>query len=407
MPSQFVNWGRFTQLDGQMLLPIVLVLYLALIETRTSRYRLLLLTMLSFAGLFFVHYRIFIFAIFLAAILWGWAMWRPAFGQSRWRLLRESSLLAGGWVILLLPWLWRLAMGFGGTTAVVYASGFDKSLYGNYFGFATHELLDFGMYGYLWALAGLGAIWGLWKRNAMAIAVLLWAISIFAAANLNLINFTPLYSNLIVIIAIYLPLAVLCGYLIGEMVKWIGSRVDFTNRIKNGRYPFVTAGLLVALLGIGVGSVQRDLRLVAPENIFLRTEDVAAIDWIQQEIPQDALFYVATSFWMPIVAHGLDAGYFLPLVAGRQTIIPLQNYSSDGTLEYRNFINQRLLDLGAATDAQTLWQTMRAYDITHIYIGKRPTDLSPQLFWDDPAHFELLYDKDGVWIFAVRTTEEL
>jgi hypothetical protein len=159
-------------------------------------------------------------------------------------------------------------------------------------------------------------------------------------------------------------------------------------------------------VGIGVGAVQRDLQIVEPANIFVRTEDLAAIEWVQQEVPPDALFYIATSFWTPLVAHGLEAGYYLPLLAARQTIMPLQNYASDGTTEYRGFINQRLQDLAAATDAHALWQTMRAYDITHIYIGKRPTGLDPQTFLADPADFELLYDKDGVWIFGVRTAEQ-
>ncbi len=82
--------------------------------------------------------------------------------------------------------------------------------------------------------------------------------------------------------------------------------------------------------------------------------------------------------------------------------MPPQNYASDGTMEYRMFVNQRLRDLAAAADAHALWQTMRDYDISHVYIGARPTPVNPQIFLDDPTDFELLYDQNDVRIFAVR-----
>ena len=85
--------------------------------------------------------------------------------------------------------------------------------------------------------------------------------------------------------------------------------------------------------------------------------------------------------------------------------MPLQNYASDGTMEYRALVNQRLRDLAAAADTHALWQTMRDYGISHVYIGQRPTSVNPQSFLDDPTDFELLYDEEGVWIFAVRGAE--
>jgi hypothetical protein len=295
-----------------------------------------------------------------------------------------------------------LAGGFGGNYARTVVGGYQEEAHGTYFGFALSELTDFGMHSYLWGIAALGMLWGLWRREKIVLALLRWVIVTFAGANLHLINFTPLYSNTIVVLTLYLPVAALGGYLVSEVVSWLAQRFD----IKINRSPLWATGLLVAVLIMGGYAVSRDLRMVAPDNGFVRAGDLVAMEWVRQEIPPDALFYIATFFWTPTVAHGLDGGYYLPLLAARQTIMPPQNYASDGTMEYRMFVNQRLRDLAAAADAHALWQTMRDYDIGHVYIGARPTPVNPQIFLDDPTDFELLYDQNDVRIFAVRQGDQ-
>lgn len=395
MPVQFVNWGRYTQLSGQILLPVALVLYLAVIRSKQPHWRVLALTALAFAGLFFAHYRIFIFGALLVAIWFVFAfVWPDDWGQARGPLLVNSLVIAVIGLVVLAPWLWRLAGGFGGNYAREMV-GYQEETHGAYFGFALKELTDYGMYLHWWVVAAVGALWGLWRRERMVMALLLWLVMIFAAANLHLINFTPLYSNTIAILALYLPVSALCGYLVSEMVAWLTARLDIKNE-----QPYL-AGLVVITLLLSLYGVRRDLQIVEPDNGFVREGDLAAMQWIQAEIPPDALFYIATSFWTPTVAHGLDGGYYLPLLAGRQTIMPPQNYASDGTMEYRNLVNQRLRDLASAPDTPALAQTLRDYGITHIYIGERPTPVNPQAFLDDPADFELLYDEIGVKIFTV------
>jgi uncharacterized membrane protein len=174
----------------------------------------------------------------------------------------------------------------------------------------------------------------------------------------------------------------------------------------SGRSTRWSIALLVFVTLLGVRAVFRDVGMITFDNAFVRPGDVAAMEWVQQEIGEDALFYIATNFWTPTVAHGLEGGYYLPLLAARQTIMPLQNYASDGTMEYRTLVNQRLSDLAAAPDSHALWETMQRYGITHVYIGERSTPVDPKLFLENPQDFELLYDGGNVWIFAVRSVEQ-
>lgn len=405
MPAQFVNWGRFTQIDGQMILPVAAVLYLALLRSPVRRYRLLLLVVVAFAGLFVAHYRVFIFGVLLAAILWAFAMLRPEGNQSRARLLGESALLTLLGMLLLGPWLWRLAAGFGGNFANTMVSGYEAEQYGVYYHFDPKELLNFGLHGYLWVLAAAGALWGLWRWHRMVVALLLWLAAMFAGANLHYLNFTPLYSNTIVIIALYLPLAALIGYLAHVVYERASKRWPMVWGAWNQSSVALAVVALVAMVVTGLYAVQRDVRLVEPENIFVREGDLAAMQWVREEIPADALFYIAATFWTPGVAHGLDGGYYLPLLAARQTIMPPQHYASDGSGEFRNLVNRRLHDLNAAQDADALWQVMNQYAITHIYIGVRETPLDPGFFAARPDLFVPLYEEGRVRVFQVRLDE--
>ena len=398
MPAQFINWGRFTQIDGQMLLPIAALLYLAVVHSPVPRYRVLLLTVAAFAGLFVAHYRVFLFGVMLTGLLWGWAMLAPPPGQSRGRVLRETILLTLVGLLVLAPWLWRLAQGFGGNFATSMVGGYEEQKFGTYYFFDPKELWNFGMHAYLWVLAGLGALWGLWRRKGMVVVMLLWMVAAFAGANLHYLKLTPLYSNTIFIIMLYLPLATLIGYLVQEFTEWVATRWEIRAAVR--RQLALALGVLLVLLG--VYAIQNNTRMFAPENIFVRAGDLKALPWIEQEIPEDALFYIATTFWTPEVAHGLDGGYYLPLLAARQTIMPPQHYASDGSGDYRAFVNQRLHDLDAAQDADVLWAVLKQYAITHVYIGVRKTQLDPAFFAARPDLFVPRYEQDGVWIFQVN-----
>lgn len=414
MPVQFVNWGRYTQLDGQILLPVAVVLYLLMsrnihaIAAKTP-WRLLLLIAFAFAGLFFAHYRIFIFGVLLVIILFAFdylwpELWPETGKRTAHALLRNSIWIALLGLVILSPWIARLAGGFGGNYARTVGN-YQEEVHGEYFGFAFSELTDYGIQGYLWGMAILGVLWGIGLRQRMSLILPLWILGIFAGANLHLIGFTPLYSNTIVILALYLPLSTLASYFIYELFRFAQRQWGLWPRGKNQRSLWVGSLVAVVIL-LGIYGVWRDIQIITPENGFVRKGDETAMNWVQQNIADDALFYIATSFWTPTVAHGLDGGYYLPLLAHRQTIMPLQNYASDGTMEYRALVNRRLRDLDDAADAATLAKTMRAYEITHVYIGVRDTYVNPQTFMDDPNDFELLYDQDGVQIFAVRPGEQ-
>ena len=397
MPALFVNWGRYTQLSGQILLPAVIVLTLETLERQEPDTRLGILAGLSLAGLFLVHNRITLFFLVFAGL---YTLAR--FPSSSNSISRKALLVGVGCIALTAlvvdgPWIWRFFSGFGGVVVRQLVSGYQPQAFGGYFDWQLVQFVDHGARLGLWIFAGLGVVWGLIRRNRSVWLIFLWTLCLFAAANVNLIGIRPVFSTYIVIIWVYLPVALCIGFLSGRVYHLARARTG----IRMVKYPVMELIAVVGLTLAGIAQVRYIAGLTEPQNGFVREADLEAMHWVRQNIPEDALFSIKAFFWTPTGAHGLDAGYWLPLLTGRETIIPPETYPSDGSAQYVSTVNKRIRALNDLTKTGGLWRVMQEYRITHIYMGNRPTDFDPEFFLEDPEHFELLYAKDDVWIFKV------
>ena len=120
MPTQYVNWGRYTQLAGQVLLPFALVWFLRWMDAPHNRGRWgglprLALAVLGAAGLGLTHDRILIFyALFVLAyvLVMGWGIVRTGNGPARRAglaaLLGRVLAVAVPGGLLFAPWLGNL-----------------------------------------------------------------------------------------------------------------------------------------------------------------------------------------------------------------------------------------------------------------------------------------------------------
>ena len=229
------------------------------------------------------------------------------------------------------------------------------------------------------------------------IYLLVGTLSLLILAQTNLIGIPPLFSVLIVTIWLYFPVSILGGYFIAQMLRFMQERWHRREN-QNIWLSAAAVGLVILLCLPGIGYIRN---LTLPENGFVREPDLQAMIWIEENIPGDALFYINTHFWTPYLAHGLDAGYWIPYLANRETILPPEPYLSDGELTYINFVNSRAYHLSQEPDAEALHILLQEYDATHIYIGNRPANLDPTDFEALPSKYDLIYRRDGVWIFRV------
>jgi hypothetical protein len=111
------------------------------------------------------------------------------------------------------------------------------------------------------------------------------------------------------------------------------------------------------------------------------------------------------------VIVGSDGGWWLPLLAARQTNLPPINYGSEQGIraDYREWINAlpRAFQENGIGDTSVLTE-MKTRGITYVYIGQRqgrvnyagPHVLKPAELLAD-ARFRLVYQQDRVWVLEV------
>jgi hypothetical protein len=398
MPAFFVNWGRYTQLTGQILVLIIIALTVDLFRSDHFRPRLIILTAISAAGLFLVHNRTTLFYGLYALSFFIIELWPSRRSKSQVRtMLGNIGLILMIAIIIDMHWFSQFLRGYGDVLAAQITNAPDKTIYGGYFNLQANYFLNFGIRAEWWFLGMFGVLIGLIKRDGPVLALLLGTLFTFLGTITNYINVTPLYPPVVFVIWVHVPVALFCGYLIVVLHSWL-DQLLFKWEVRGVLYLVTTSILLILSIVIGIPYIS-DLTL--PENGFVRPADVEAMAWIEDNVSKDALFYIKPHFWIPYSAHGLDAGYWIPYLTGRETVIPPQIYGSDGSSDYILSIYHRLQDLLAQESPAQFWSAARTYGITHLYIGERPTDLDPDFFLADTNHFIVEYQRDNVWIFSL------
>ena len=400
MPMYYVNWGRYTQLTGQVILPAAVWLSWRIFESADRDWGLLLLGWLAVGGLALAHYRVLIFYVFFV-LAWlvltlRWSKWR--------RPLTNVILLVGwGGALLFLPWFihafaGRILVNFGQqlTTGASQVSSFTQQY--NAIGNLASYLPVVG-----WLLLPLAVAVGLWQKKRGVLLVALWWFLLLIATNPTWVRLpgSGAISNFALFIAAYIPFGILVG-------GWIGSGLS---RMASEQ----KRGMLLALLVIGVGGYGARMRLrdihIAPHALITRP-DMRAMQWIKENIPEDAKFLVNSFFaYGGSVIVGSDGGWWLPVLAGRGNTVPPLNYGTEQGpgVEYRLQINavwQQLQEEGVdAPEAVTL---LKQHDIRYLYIGQQQgrvnytgsSVLDPERLVNSAA-YRPMYHQDRVWVFEV------
>jgi hypothetical protein len=399
MPMYYVNWGRYTQLAGQAVLPAAVLLSWVVWEQRARQWRLAVLAWIAVGGLALTHYRVLIFyAVF--AVTWLLLSVR----RTGWRrpFARVAAVGAGA-AALFLPWFVRVASGaimqnFGSqlTTAPSQLSGFA---------WEYNAIGDLASYldPTVWLLLVTAGGIALWRHQRAGLLVCLWWFLLLVSANPHWLGLPGIgaITNLALFIGAYVPAGVLVGGLGGQLVAWEGQR----------RW----AGALVALaaVALGLAGASARVREVRPDRHALVTRpDLRAMEWVRENTPQDSRFLV-NSFFAYGGSHvvGSDGGWWLPLLAARENTVPPLNYGTEegpwaGFRPWVNDLTSHLATEGV-NEPSTL-ALLAERGITHVYVGQRQgrvnydgaQTLNPEELLSSPC-YQLVYHMDRVWVFEV------
>ena len=406
MPMEYVNWGRFPQLAGQVILPIALWFMWETVDQKRFSPKIVFLAGLCLAGMALTYYRmLFFYATFIFAWGLGWGLPRWKLQPRQWRTVAiRLAAVAGFALIMFLPWQRFMA---GGSLVRSVGEGMTK---GTPFEIVKEDYrvwLDIVRYVprslLLTSLVALA--WSLLRRRWVVAAIGLWVLELASLVALRLLHVpaTNQMQNFAVVIALYIPVGLLVGWLLGDIVVlaqgWAPAPAQWVS--------------VAAVVALALWGVAGQIKVVNPTFILVTRPDTRAMAWIRENTPPEARFLVeGFRIYDGITAIGADAGWWIPLLAGRQNTMPPQ-YALMNEAATETGYSQRIVDLVARleTNPPTSPDSLKLLcdsQITHVYIGQRQGKagpntrqlFTPEAFMDSPA-FERVYQGDLVSIFAL------
>ncbi|MBC7263899.1 MAG: hypothetical protein H5T64_06000 [Chloroflexi bacterium] len=383
MPAYYVTWGRYTQLAGMALVPAALAQTID--ATEMGGERRVVLAAVGLAGLFLTHARVAIFAAIFLGVYWV-----DSFLRTRRLAVGRVLAISIGAALLSLPWLVRLA-----ETFVIALRASPQSLQGDaIYNRIPWELVWIGPNRELMFLAALGLLAALVRRQHGVVELTVTTGLVALAVNPMALGLPPtnLVNNLSAVIALYLPVSVGVGWL--AVVGY-----DIVGRSLGRRLAQWMLALLLAIAGVTGG--WRLIPIVNPVTILATADDLAAMAWIREHTPPEAVFLVNTWHWQLNIYVGSDAGYWIPILTGRRNTMPPAIYPAGdaGYVTKVNALAEAVSRADRLSEAE-FRQLVRDAGATHVYVGSRGGALSPawliQYTWLRP-----IYQNGAVWIFEV------
>jgi hypothetical protein len=399
----YLNWGRYTQLAGQVVLPVFAFLVWSLLADREARRSTAVLVGILAAGLALNHYLVLIFAVIFTILALplvlrrGWAI------EPMRRLVLAG--VCGG--LLFLP---RFIQVFGGNILSIYgaryvpASGSTVMTEAAPIAWATYLPVV------LWILLIASFLWSLAVRRRLGVLVGLWWSLILLIANparLGL-SFPGAVSSFAVLIAFYIP----AGVLVGAAAGWVIEQSPrLFSKAKLPANAAAWAGITLIILSAFVGGKSRLSDALPGRFALLTRPDVEAMTWIRANTPQDSVFLVESLLaYSGSISAGSDGGWWLPYLTGRQSTQPPLNYGQEQSSlpDYRDRVRELTFSiLYHRLDNPDTQKLLHDWGVTHIYIGQQQgsVNASPSIDVDDllkQPWVKPVYHQDRVWIFELE-----
>lgn len=399
MPMRYVNWGRYTQLAGQVILPAAVMISGTFLESPRRNWALAGMAWVAISGLALTHYRVLIFyVVFVAA----WLVLHVR--KSNWRHPVARVAGAGiGSAVLFLPWFLHTFAGQITRSFAKQLSTPPESI--STFTRQYNAIGDITAYmsPMMWMLFAVAIGSVLWRRRRGGLFISLWWFLLLIATNPGWLHLpgSGAISNFALFIGIYIPAGLLVGDALGEWIaQWDKSR---------------WRAVLFAAVGCALGVSGFLMRMkdvqVAPHALVTRP-DLRAMAWIREHTPADARFLVNSFFaYGGSAIVGSDGGWWLPLLAGRANTVPPLNYGTEqGPFpNYREWMNELTAQIQEkGIDHPETVAELRRRSIGYVYIGQQqgrvnyqgPGVLDPEVLLNSRP-YRLVYHQDRVWVFEV------
>ena len=388
-PAYYATWGRLTQLTAVLILPILLAATWRVPFGGWDGRRGWWLVGLLVAGLCLIHFRVFLYYLPFAALVWLVAMGRGRGRNGRYLLAAAALalLLAGPRLYQLIAMFEQPVQAVGHTIAgynrfptQYYRVGWDR-----YF---------IWLAGGLWLLQ-LQFMVLLRRWHFLPLTLAAWVGLLFillAGEQLGLPETTLVNLNSMYII-LFVPLALFLGLGWGRLwrilrpwppLRWLAA-----------------LGLGFGLTLAGLFGTYQQITILNPQTILVYPQDIQAIHWLDEHLPPEAHIAVNSWLWLGNTWAGSDGGAWIVPLTGRSASTPPADYIYNRDLLAQvNGFNEALRGLEEWDGAETA-EFLRHWGVTHIFIGARGGQFDPATLLQNPE-MRLLYARDGVFVFEIE-----
>jgi hypothetical protein len=394
MPAYYTSWGRYTELTGLLILPVVIAMIQLWFNGKADHKNIwtVILGAIAAAGLFMVHYRV---VIFLACLILSFLFFRIIFRNPTdhvklSRLVVSIFSMTALSIIFVLPWIIPTLKAtvfpkLASTSAISVAPFQDFPWAYLTSAFGKQALV----------LASLGFVLSLIKKRSMPFIIFTWMLMLFFLANVDTLKLpgSGLITNLSVEIILFMPVSILGGYFIDQLLQtWQGVIPSRVNQVTS----------LVAIIVFGfigyLGSTQV-VAILNPITILSRQADLPAIQWVSEHIPANETIAINPFGWGYGLYAGYDGGYWIEPLSDRLTTPPPVLYGLGSGYKQISLQSQQIISLSA--NPTQLNDYLNSQGIHYVFVGRRGGVLPPEKLVSS-GFFELLYHQDGVWILSVK-----
>jgi hypothetical protein len=392
MPAYYLSWGRYTLLTGLVLLTIAMATALKLKEGSNRKQNTLTLALLT-AGVLLSHYfAAVLLAIFLVLIAIVLIIRQLVGHQGKIKNFTALALGTIAGLFMASPWLTRVLAFSNARTGVNLNLPETIGEIVNNTGKLDYILKLLGPTSNHWLMgaAGLGLILALVKKKSFSF--LLWSALLALLTLPWILTLGPFRPDHFAII-LFIPICLMAGWLFWQ----IGFVLDKWTK----QHWLQTAILVIFVLAWMIWAFPFSKDIVNPVTVLVTEDDIEALEWIKDNTPPDARFFINTAYWLSDIYRGVDGGGWLLPYAGRWALVPTVFYGFTPDLE----TSRQLLDWGKrasqiTTCSTEFWQLAEEAKLDWIYIREGAGSLQAEGL-AGCEDINLVYNNNQIIIYQV------
>ncbi|MFQ5885551.1 MAG: DUF6541 family protein, partial [Thermoplasmata archaeon] len=394
-PAFYLNWGRFPQLAGVVVVPLAMALLFDLYKSDPRR-SILLAASLLVAGLFLIHYRMFLFLLYGILALLAARLVETRSLHEVWKSTLRLVPVAVLAFVLALPWALTLLESplgeqfFTRGPAAPEAYGLVR----------IEEPLSYPSSLWLFILSLVGSGLAAFYRKVEFTFLLAWSGIGFLLSNPNYIPgpFSGLLDTITWVSVMFVVESILVAY-----IPVIGlTFVRHGERLHRSLYA-ATVSITVLLGTLGTGFIAAD----GDETVH--PQDLEAFTWIVENVPHEAIF--ATNMRIdPFVktVQPVDAGIWITYFTGRKQLAPSLLYllerppfpEYDVQLRQMAQYEKRVGSFGS-------YLFLYQLGVTHLYTGAKGMGPMRHENLTISPWYSVLYQEENVTIAELKDLSDL